>query len=138
MALKQLAPLNHLFNMITVIGIFADPALAEQAADYLLANEFEDEKVDRHTNDQASNEDDRIGTLFNHLYENQDEAEHYASLAKTGTLVTVHATSTREAQEAVDAFNNHGAIDVDASANRSLVIDKVVAEDLRLRTNKAF
>lgn len=119
--------------MITVIGIFADPALAEQAGDYLLANEFEDENVDRHTYDPTRSEDDRIGGLFSHLYENQDEAEHYASLARNGTIITVHAASTREAQEAVDAFNNHGAIDVDAQANRSLLVEKVVDKEMRLR-----
>ena len=119
--------------MITVIGIFADPALAEQAGDYLLANEFEDENVDRHTYDPTRAKDDQIGNLFHHLYENQDEADHYASLARNGTIITVHAASTREAQEAVDAFNNHGAIDVDAQANRSLLIEKVVDESLRLR-----
>ena len=120
-------------GMITVIGIFADPALAEQAADYLVANEFEDENVDRHHHDPANAEGDGIGNLFNHLYDNQDEAEHYASLARRGAVITVHAASTREAQEAADAFNNHGAIDVDAYANKSLVIEKVIDKDLRLR-----
>jgi|GEM_PF-1197298 len=119
--------------MITVIGIFADPALAEQASDYLLANEFADENVDRHTPDATRSDEDRVGGLFNHLYENQDEAEHYASLAKYGTIVTVHAASTREAQEAVDAFNNHGAISVDANDTRSLLIEKIVVPELRLR-----
>ena len=119
--------------MITVIGIFADPALAEQAADYLLANEFEDENVDRHTYDPTRSGEDRIGGLFNHLYQNQDEAEHYASLAKSGTIITVHAASTREAQEAVDAFNNHGAVNVDANDTRSLLIEKIVVPEFRLR-----
>ncbi|MGY3213072.1 hypothetical protein [Mucilaginibacter sp. HD30] len=119
--------------MITVIGIFADPSLAEQAADYLVANEFEDENVDRHTYDPTRSAEDRIDGLFNHLYENQDEAEHYASLARSGTVITVHAASTREAQEAVDAFNNHGAVDVDANDNKSLLIEKIVVPELRLR-----
>lgn len=119
--------------MITVIGIFKDPALAEQAYEYLLANEFEDEKVDRHTHDATISGTDRIGDLFGHLYSDDAKAGHYASLARNGTLITVHAVSTREAQEAVDVFNNHGAIDVDAEANRSLLIEKVVTEELRLR-----
>src|SRR3954469_1392478 len=119
--------------MITVLGIFKDPALAEQAYEYLLANEFEDEKVDRHTHDDAIDNTDRINDLFGHLYNDQAEAGHYASLARNGTVITVHAASTREAQEAVDVFNNHGAIDVDAKSNRSLLIEKVVDNSLRLR-----
>jgi len=119
--------------MITVIGIFADPALAEQAGDYLLANEFNDENVDRHTDDGVTSDNDRIGNFFNHLYEDSKEAEHYASLSRTATVITVHAASTREAQEAVDAFNNHGAINVDANDGRSLLIEKIVVPQLRLR-----
>ncbi|MFD0748849.1 hypothetical protein ACFQZS_01765 [Mucilaginibacter calamicampi] len=119
--------------MITVIGIFANPALAEQAADYLLANEFENENIDRHTNDPTRAESDRVGNLFSHLYENQDEADHYASLARFGTIISVHAASTREAQEAVDALNNHGAISVDANDTRSLLIEKIIVPELRLR-----
>ena len=119
--------------MITVIGIFTDPALAEQAADYLLANDFEDERVDRHTHNAETATTDRIGNLFHHLYENRNEASHYSSIARSGTVITVHASSTREAQEAVDAFNNHGAVDVDANANRSLTFEKVIDEHLRLR-----
>lgn len=119
--------------MITVIGIFADPNLAEQAADYLLANEFEDERIDRHTHNAETATTDRIGNLFHHLYEDRERASHYASIARSGTIITVHAKSTREAQEAVDAFNNHGAVDVDADANRSLTFEKVVDDHLRLR-----
>lgn len=120
--------------MITVIGIFADPALAEQAADYLLANEFENENIDRHTYDPTRAVHDQIGGFFNHLYENQDEADHYASLARNGTVITVHALSTREAQEAVDALNNHGAVNVDANDTRSLLIEKIIVPELRLRS----
>lgn len=119
--------------MITVIGIFADKALAEQAADYLIANEFDNESVDIHTDNAEDSESDRIAGFFNHVYDNGDDAAHYASLSRNGTIVTVHAASTREAQEAVDAFNNHGAITVDANDTRSLLIERIVLPELRLR-----
>lgn len=119
--------------MITVIGIFADPALAEQAADYLLANEFEGENIDIHTDSQGQAETDRVGDFFGHLYDDVDQAGHYASLARQGTVVTVHAASVREAQEAVDVFNNHGAIEVNADEGRSLVIEQVVPTEKRLK-----
>ncbi|WP_299515634.1 hypothetical protein [Mucilaginibacter sp.] len=119
--------------MITVIGIFADPALAEQASDYLLANEFESENVDIHTAANGVAETDRVGNFFAHLYDDVDEASHYASLGRDGTIVTVHAASTREAQEAVDVFNNHGAIEVNADEGRSLTVNQVVEQGDRLR-----
>lgn len=122
--------------MITVVGIFADPNLAEQAAEYLLANFFESEKVDVHTDSEGNAETDRVGDFFSHLYDDVDAASHYASLARQGTVVTVHAASVREAQEAVDVFNNHGAIDVNADEGRSLVIETVVDPEKRLKGNE--
>ena len=122
--------------MITVIGIFADIDLAEQASDYLLANEFESENVDMHTQANGEAETDRVGNFFGHLYDDENQASHYASLAQNGTVITVHAANTREAQEAVDVFNNHGAIGVDLDEpanNRSLVLNKLIEHHMRLR-----
>ncbi len=119
--------------MITVIGIFDDKALAEQVTEYLIANEFDNENIDVHADEAQPSSTDRIADFFNHVYDNGDEAAHYASLSRNGTIVTVHAASTREAQEAVDALNNHGAISVDADDTRSLLIEKIVVPELRLR-----
>lgn len=122
--------------MITVIGIFADVELAEQASEYLQANEFEPENIDMHTQADGAAETDRLGNFFGHLYDDEGEASHYASLAQNGTVITVHAADTREAQEAVDVFNNHGAVEVDldeAAGNRSLVVNRLIEPDKRLR-----
>lgn len=122
--------------MITVIGIFADISLAEQASEYLLANEFEPENVDMHTQGTGVAETDSVGNFFGHLFGDEPEAEHYATLGRNGTVVTVHAANTREAQEAVDVFNNHGAIEVDLNeptGNRSLIINRLIDHALRLR-----
>ncbi|RZA02630.1 MAG: hypothetical protein EOP47_06245 [Sphingobacteriaceae bacterium] len=122
--------------MITVIGIFNDLNLAEQASEYLMANEFEPENVDMHTQANAVADTDYVGTFFGHLYADAHEAEHYATLARNGTVITVHANDTREAQEAVDVFNNHGAIEVDLdepTGNRSLLINMVIDPSRRLR-----
>ena len=122
--------------MITVIGIFADINLAEQASEYLLANEFEPENVDIHTQSSGEAETDRVGNFFGHIFDDNYEAEHYATLGRSGTVITVHAVDTREAQEAVDVFNNHGAIEVDLdepASNRTLVLNKLIEHSLRLR-----
>lgn len=122
--------------MITVIGIFADIDLAEQASEYLLANEFEPDNVDMHTQSAGAAETDRVGKFFGHIFDDNYEAEHYATLGRNGTVITVHARDTREAQEAVDVFNNHGAIEVDLdepASNRTLVLNKLIEHSLRLR-----
>ena len=123
--------------MITVIGIFDRTELAEQASSYLLANEFEYEDVDIHTSEPDTDKEDRIGAFFTHLFDDERKAAHYASLGRKGSVITVHALSVREAQEAVDALNNHGAIEVEAdeqgNGTRSEMIERVIEQSKRLK-----
>lgn len=124
--------------MITVIGIFENEGLAEEASSYLLGNEFTNENIDIHTNGDQVNEQDRIGNFFSHLFDDEEQAAHYASLGRKGSIVTIHAISPREAQEAVDVLNNYGAMDVNASDNtssRSQMIERIVDDSKRLRGN---
>lgn len=126
--------------MITVIGIFENADLADSASSYLLANEFTNEKVDVHTNGDNADGQTRIESFFSHLFDNDERSAHYAALGRQGTIVTVHAVSAREAQEAVDALNNYGAINVNAADERtegikshSQIIERIVDGDKRLR-----
>ncbi|TSD67745.1 hypothetical protein FFF34_010255 [Inquilinus sp. KBS0705] len=123
--------------MITVIGIFDDSKLAEEAGSYLLANQFTQERVDMHTHADNTNEPDRVGEFFSHLFEDEIKADHYATLARQGSVITVHALSAREAQEAVDVLNNYGAINVNANNEGaglySQVIERIVTDDKRLK-----
>lgn len=126
----------YLVAMITVIGIFDNAELAEEVSSYLLANEFTSENIDIHTHGNKPDEHNRIGNFFNHLIDDEKQAEHFASLGRNGSIVTVHALSTREAQEAADALNNYGAVDVNASddsPSHSQLIERIVADDMRLR-----
>lgn len=124
--------------MITVIGIFEDINLAEEASSYLLGNEFASENIDIHTNGQQTEQGDRVGDFFSHLIDDEKQAAHFASLGRKGSIVTVHAISPREAQEAVDVLNNYVAIDVNASddsSSRSQMIERIVDDSKRLRGN---
>ena len=122
--------------MITVIGIFEDENLAEEASSYLLANGLVSENVDVYSHPGQPEGNDHIGNFFSQLVDDTNKAEHYASLARNGSVVTVHAQSTREAQEAADTLNNYGAIDLNASddsPSHSQLIERIVADDMRLR-----
>jgi len=123
--------------MITVIGIFDRTELAEQAGSYLLANEFENEDVDIHTSDTHTDNEDRVGNFFTHLFDDERKAAHYASLGRQGSVVTVHALSIREAQEAADALNNHGAIEVEVdekgNRTRSEMVERIIEPGNRLK-----
>ncbi|MEB0262073.1 MULTISPECIES: hypothetical protein [unclassified Mucilaginibacter] len=122
--------------MITVIGIFESAELAGEVSSYLLANGLTSENVDVHTHGGQPDEHDHIGNFFSQLVDDDNKAEHFASLARNGSVVTVHAQSTREAQEAADALNNYGAIDVnvsDDSSSHSQLIERIIADNMRLR-----
>jgi hypothetical protein len=122
--------------MITVIGIFDDVNLAEEASLYLLGNEFTSENIDIHTLGDQMDVNNRIGLFFNHLIDDENQADHFATLGRKGSIVTVHAVSAREAQEAADALNNYGAMEVNAeddSPSHSQMIERIVADDKRLR-----
>jgi hypothetical protein len=122
--------------MITVIGIFDDVNLAEEASLYLLGNEFTSENIDIYTHGDQMDVNNRIGLFFNHLIDDENQAAHFAMLGRKGSIVTVHAVSAREAQEAADALNNYGAMEVNAeddSPSHSQMIERIVADDKRLR-----
>jgi len=131
--------------MITVVGIFEDVILAGDVCEYLLGNEFDANSLDQHTHKSLPGHDvqepgaiDRIAAFFNHLFDNGYQAEAHATAGRNGTIVTVHAPSARLAQEAVDALNYYGAIDVNAfdentAGTRSIMIERIVADDVRLR-----
>jgi hypothetical protein len=118
-------------GMITVIGIFETYELAEEAASYLLANGFESKNVDVH---QVEAEE-RIADFFNDLFDEQSAAAHTAA-SLHGTIVTIHALSIMEAQEAVDVLNNYGGIDVSIPGSKevlSRIVERAVNSWVRLR-----
>jgi len=133
---KTIRGIFYYLWMITVIGIFDDVNLAEEASSYLLGNEFTSENIDIHTHGDQTDEHNRIGDFFTHLIDDEKQAAHFATLGRKGSIVTVHAVSAREAQEAADALNNYGAIEVNAeddSPSHSQLIERIVADDKRLR-----
>jgi hypothetical protein len=118
--------------MITVIGIFEDFNLAEDASLYLLANDFKNENIDLH----LVAKDERVADFFNHLFEDKAEANAHIAAAQNGIIVTIHALSIREAQEAADVLNNYGAVDVSIPGNKktlSRIVEQAVNDNVRLR-----
>jgi len=123
--------------MITVIGIFEDFELADEASSYLLANDFKSEDIDIHTSSKEATTEHVTG-FFNHLFEDADTAAVHIEAGLKGTIVTVHAPSIREAQEAVDVMNNYGAMDVNIPGTAevlSRIVERPVNKIFRLKNN---
>lgn len=138
----------------TVIGIFGSSSQAQDAVDYLAANGFSRENLDIRTSQTGSMEplaagevevSDPIGDFFSNIFgPSVSDASRYSESGRNGTVVTVHAMSSEEADVAARVLDNHGALDVDEHIEResrdldqirlrSRIIEGKVEDRLRLR-----
>ncbi len=138
--------LNFFIMSHTVVGIFNNVVDAEKAVDQLLSNGFARDRVDvaDHTTRDGYSDADRdrdsdgIGGFFSSLFGDNDDTKYHTEAAKQGTVVTVHATSDKEAEKAADILDNYGTIDANefagaraANLDSDATID-VVEEELQV------
>lgn len=112
----------------TVIGIFDNVSEAQDAIDQLVRNGFTREYIDLATHNTSSTSDatdrDRsrdedesfgssVGNFFSNLFGSDDEVDKYSDVGRRGTVVTVHAQTSDEAERAADILDEYGAVDVD-------------------------
>jgi len=117
----------------TVIGVFDDASDAQNAVDQLVSNGFSRDSIDlsaqasSNYNDSTTTRVDRdddddnnggIGGFFSSLFgSDSDDSRKYSHVASRGSIVTVHAQSSDEAERAADLLDEYGAVDVDERAN---------------------
>jgi len=113
----------------TVIGIFDYTSEAQEAVNYLTNNGFNRSDIDissrgtdtedsTMTNDHDDDDHDSIGGFFSNLFGSGDETDKYTQVGRKGSIVTVHAKSSDEAENAARILDNYGAIDVDERAEQ--------------------
>ncbi len=111
--------------MQTVIGIFDSAQEAKSAVAKLVSSGFSQNNVDVSAQGSATDsatstthqdDHDGIGGFFRSLFGGNDEHRTYAQVARRSTVVTVHASSPKEAEQARDIMDWHGAIDVNERA----------------------
>jgi uncharacterized protein (TIGR02271 family) len=121
----------------TVIGIFATSSEAQEAKQALISSGFElsqidvnhnvDTDTDRTTDGQQTDTGGRIGNFFSRLFDDEDESEKYTRAGGRGSIVTVHAISAEEAQDAADILDDCGAVDVNEFAGLNSDTDATYA-----------
>jgi uncharacterized protein (TIGR02271 family) len=69
---------------------------------------------------QDNDDNDGIGGFFKSLFSDDDDNAHrYSHVARrSGSIVTVHAQSTEEAERAADILDDNGAVDVNERASQ--------------------
>ncbi len=112
----------------TVIGIFDYTSEAQEAVSYLVSNGFSRESIDLSSrgaetegisttsDDYDDNTSSGVGGFFSNLFGTSDEADKYTQVGRKGSIVTVHAKSSDEAEHAAKILDNYGAIDVNERA----------------------
>jgi uncharacterized protein (TIGR02271 family) len=111
----------------TVIGLFDSSAEAQQAVQNLTSRGISRENIDvsssGSTSTSTTDTDDHdhhesgITRFFKNLFGNDDDSDRYAHVArKSGCIVTVHAQSSEQAEEAADILDDAGAVNVDERA----------------------
>ena len=116
----------------TVIGIFDNASEAQQAVSKLTDKGFSRDRIDVSNAGSSSattgtsytdreEEGSGIGNFFKNLFSDDDEETNkYTHVARQSqSIVTVHAMSSDEAEDAADILDDCGAVDVDERAASS-------------------
>lgn len=104
----------------TVIGIFDSATEAQQAIQQLVSNGFMRDQIDvsaQATTQQGGTSgqlegDNSHSNFFKSLFDDHKEANTYSEVARRGRVVTVHASSSEQAQSAARILDQYGAVDV--------------------------
>lgn len=116
----------------TVIGFFDNPTEAQKAAERLQSLGISRDRIDvsnnaagstgvadSHTTERSDRDKESgITRFFKNLFGNDDnEADRYSHVAhRSSAIVTVHARTEEEAEQAADLLDDCGAVDVDERA----------------------
>ncbi|MER2996836.1 YsnF/AvaK domain-containing protein [Pontibacter populi] len=110
----------------TVIGIFEKGIDAQTAVQKLESNRIPSDHIDisnQSTSDKVTGTTDRgsdkVSSFFGSLFgSDNDETRKYSDVARKGWVVTVHADSRQEAENAAKTLDQCGAVDVDERARQ--------------------
>jgi len=127
----------------TVVGVFSYTSEAHEAKDYLVNNGFNSADIDIATgegiaDDHEEDFGDRVSNFFSNLFgsDDDDTSKKYTEAGRKGTIVTVHARNSDEAQRAAEILDNYGANDVDSNyGDSSSTTNNYAQNDLVTDTN---
>lgn len=102
----------------TVVGVFETSNEAQTALQNLVSNGLVRDSIDIRPQTtsgttESERDDDSIGSFFSNLFGSDDRTKKYSNYARTGAIITVHAKSAQEAEQAADIMDQFGAVDLD-------------------------
>ncbi|HXI00731.1 MAG TPA: PRC-barrel domain-containing protein [Sphingobacteriaceae bacterium] len=103
---------DHLKGDKTVIGVYEHTNLAQAAVEYLSKYGFKSDNMSISARSADEDNNKGITGFFRSLFQDDDEVHKYSEAARTGAVVTVNAFSDKEAEEAAEILDQHGAINM--------------------------
>lgn len=105
----------------TVVGVFDTSSEAQTALQTLVKSGISRDRIDiapqtsSDTTRSGDREDeDSISSFFSNLFGSDDDrSKRYSTHARSGAIVTVHASSAQEAERAADILDDNGAVNLD-------------------------
>jgi stress response protein YsnF len=106
----------------TVVGLFENESEAQRAVERLESTGISRQNVDytrgsgstENTSSSRDSDDSGVTRFFKSLFGSDDDADRYSRVSNQGCyIVTVHAQSNDQAEQAADVLDDCGAIDVD-------------------------
>lgn len=100
----------------TVIGVFDTSQEAQTALQKLVSSGIDRARIDitpQTSANEGEEDNDSITKFFSNLFGSDDRSKKYSSYARTGAIVTVHATAAQEAEQAADIMDDYGAVNLD-------------------------
>ncbi|MDO6391191.1 YsnF/AvaK domain-containing protein [Pontibacter sp. BT731] len=131
----------------TVIGIFKEGIDAQAAVQKLEStHHIGRDKVDianpasasaKHVGSSTTNRDnDSVSGFFGSLFGQNDDASKHTQAARKGWVVTVHADSRQEAEQAAAVLDSCGAVDVDETASPQAGMNRPPQDTTQTRTGQ--
>jgi len=115
----------------TVIVMFESSSKAQEAVQELVQSGISRDRIDvssgnsrssyssATTNRDSDDHESGISKFFKNLFGDDDDADKYTRVASnTECVVTVHAQTSDEAENAADILDDNGAVDVDEHASK--------------------
>lgn len=132
----------------TVVGIFDDSNAARNAVQRLTDSGFllddidissqEDMRTDSSDMSRTDRSDEgfgeKVSRFFRNLFDDEEDAERYSSIARSGSIVSVFTNTREDAERAAEILDEYGAINVDERANARLSAGAEGSAD-RIRTD---
>lgn len=87
--------------------------VSNESGEYRNDSRLDEDRIRSREDNDSGGFGDSIGRFFRNLFDNDDEAERYASVGRKTAIVSVYTTTGDEAMRAADIMDECGAVDVD-------------------------